>query len=126
MQTILLKAKLHTATVTRAELGYDGSCAIDTHLLELTGITEFEQIHCYNLDNGQRFITYAMRARAHSGIISVNGAAAHKVQVGHRLIICAYALYDAAARVGYQPTLVYLNAANQMQRIGHSIPLQMD
>jgi aspartate 1-decarboxylase len=126
MQTVLLKAKLHTAKVTRAELGYDGSCAIDSGLLELAGIEEFEQIHCYNLTNGERFITYAMRAKPRTGIISVNGAAAHKVTVGDRLIICAYCLYTDAERVGYQPTLVYLDADNKIQRIGHSIPVQQN
>ena len=74
----MLKTKLHRATVTHAELEYEGSCAIDGHLLDFSGILEYEQIQIYNITNGERFTTYAIRAEENSGIISVNGAAAHK------------------------------------------------
>src|SRR5438445_8864866 len=87
MQLTLLKAKLHRACVTHAELDYDGSCAIDSKLLDAAGILEFEQINIYNIANGERFTTYAIKAEAGSGIISVNGAAAHKARVGDRVII---------------------------------------
>ncbi|HAQ49995.1 MAG TPA: aspartate 1-decarboxylase, partial [Gammaproteobacteria bacterium] len=89
MQLTLLKAKLHRACVTHSELDYDGSCAIDNALLLAAGIFEYEQIAIYNITNGERFITYAIRAEAGSKIISVNGAAAHKASPGDRLIICA-------------------------------------
>lgn len=78
MQLTLLKCKLHQARVTHAELEYEGSCAIDETLMETAGIREYEQIHIYNLANGERFTTYAIRAEAGSRVISVNGAAAHK------------------------------------------------
>ena len=78
MHVSLLKAKLHRACVTRVELEYEGSCAIDDNLLKASGILEYEQVHIYNVTNGERFITYAIRAEAGSGTISVNGAAAHK------------------------------------------------
>ena len=94
MQITLLKAKLHHARVTHAELEYEGSCAIDGVLLEAAGIREYEQIHIYNLDNGERFVTYAIRAEDHSGIISINGAAAHKASPGNRVIICSYAVLN--------------------------------
>ena len=84
MQLNILKCKLHQACVTHAELDYDGSCAIDKRLLDLAGIQEFEQIDIYNITNGERFTTYAILAEAGSGIISVNGAAAHKARVGDR------------------------------------------
>ena len=91
MQSIMLKAKLHKAKVTHAVLEYEGSCAIDGRLLDMAGIREFEQIQIYNVTNGERFTTYAIRGEEGSGIISVNGAAAHKAGVGDTVIIAAYA-----------------------------------
>ena len=81
MHAIMLKAKLHRAEVTHAVLDYEGSCAIDGEWLDLSGIREYEQIHIYNINSGHRFSTYAIRAEEGSGIISVNGAAAHCAQV---------------------------------------------
>jgi len=92
MQITLLKSKLHHASVTHSELEYEGSCAIDGTLLSAANIQEYEQIQVYNLANGKRFTTYAIRAEDHSGIISVNGAAAHKASPGDRIIICTYAI----------------------------------
>ncbi|VTS66375.1 aspartate 1-decarboxylase [Streptococcus dysgalactiae subsp. equisimilis] len=82
MHAIMLKAKLHRAEVTHAVLDYEGSCAIDGDWLDLSGIREYEQIQIYNVDNGERFTTYAIRAENGSKMISVNGAAAHKAKVG--------------------------------------------
>ncbi|HFQ13264.1 MAG TPA: aspartate 1-decarboxylase, partial [Gammaproteobacteria bacterium] len=82
MLTTMLKAKLHRARVTHSELEYEGSCAIDGRLLEVSGIQEYEQIEIYNVSNGERFTTYAIRAEDGSGIISVNGAAAHRADPG--------------------------------------------
>ena len=84
MHAIMLKAKLHRAEVTHAVLDYEGSCAIDGEWLDLSGIREYEQIQIYNVDNGERFTTYAIRGEAGSRMISVNGAAAHKASVGDR------------------------------------------
>ena len=86
MQCTMLKAKLHQARVTHAELEYEGSCAIDGDLMDMAGILEYEQIQIYNIDNGERFETYAIRGEAGSKIISVNGAAAHKAQPGDRVL----------------------------------------
>ncbi|MDT8398288.1 MAG: aspartate 1-decarboxylase [Pseudomonadales bacterium] len=124
MQTIMLKSKLHRACVTHAELDYEGSCAIDGDLLDFSGIREYEQIQIYNIANGERFTTYAIRAEAGSRIISVNGAAAHKAAVGHRIIICAYSGYSPAELQGYKPTLVYLDEHNKITRSSHAIPVQ--
>jgi aspartate 1-decarboxylase len=120
----LLKAKLHQARVTHAELEYEGSCAIDAALLEAAGILEYEQIQVYNLANGERFTTYAIRAERGSGIVSVNGAAAHKAAPGDRVIVCAYAQLDAAEARRFKPRLVYLDAANRIVRTAHTIPVQ--
>lgn len=124
MQLTMLKCKLHRARVTHAELDYDGSCAIDSRLLDLAGLLEFEQIQIYNITNGERFTTYAIRAEAGSGIISVNGAAAHKARVGDRVIICAYGeMEEGAARV-FKPRLVYCDEANRVVRTTNTIPVQ--
>ncbi|MEC9362149.1 MAG: aspartate 1-decarboxylase [Sinimarinibacterium flocculans] len=125
MQLHMLKCKLHRACVTHAELDYDGSCAIDSKLLELAGILEFEQIDIYNVTNGERFTTYAIKAEPGSGIISVNGAAAHKARVGDRVIICAYATMDQAAARTLKPRLVYLDAQNRVERTANTIPVQL-
>ena len=120
----MLKAKLHRACVTHAELDYEGSCAIDSNLLDAAGIREYEQIQIYNLGNGERFTTYAIRAESGSRIISVNGAAAHKAAVGHRIIICAYGQYSEAELLNHKPGLVYLDEHNHIIRTGHAIPVQ--
>ncbi len=125
MQSTMLKAKLHQARITHAELEYEGSCAIDGELLDLSGIKEYEQIQIYNLNNGERFTTYAIRAEKGSKIISVNGAAAHKAAPGHRVIICAYATYSAAELLNYKPHLVYLDDNNQVVRSSNAIPVQV-
>jgi len=125
MLVTMLKGKLHKAQVTHCELEYEGSCAIDTQLLEAAGILPFEQIQIYNIDNGERFTTYAIEAEAGSGVISVNGAAAHKAEVGHRVIICAYGQMEAEAAREFSPDLVYMGPDNRIVRTGDGIPVQV-
>lgn len=125
MNLTMLKAKLHHARVTHAELEYEGSCAIDGRLLEVAGIREYEQIHLYNMDNGERLTTYAIRAEDGSGIISVNGAAAHKARPGHRVIICAYASLSQQEATVHPPVLVYLDHENRITRVGNTVPVQV-
>lgn len=125
MQLTLLKAKLHKAHVTHSELEYEGSCAIDSALLEAAGVHEYEQIHIYNLNNGERFTTYAIRAEAGSGTISVNGAAAHKANPGDRVIICAYAVLARNEVANFKPSLVYLDKDNRITRTSDQIPVQV-
>jgi len=120
----MLKAKLHRATVTRSELGYEGSCAIDGDFLDLAGIREYEQIQIYNVNNGERFTTYAIRAEAGSQVISVNGAAARLACAGDLVIICAYAVYDQKELANYKPALIYFNDKNEVVRTASSIPVQ--
>jgi len=124
MQLTLLKTKLHRACVTHSELEYEGSCAIDGQLLEAAGIHEYEQIQIYNVTNGERFTTYAIRAEAGSQIISVNGAAAHKASPGDRIIICAYATLQENEVANFKPTLVYLDENNHITNTRHAIPVQ--
>jgi aspartate 1-decarboxylase len=125
MQLTLLKCKLHRACVTHAEVDYEGSCAVDTELMDLAGIREYEQVQIYNVTNGERFTTYAICAQGGSGIISVNGAAAHRAAPGDRVIICAYATMDEKEAAGFKPRLVYLNEHNRVMRTGDQIPAQV-
>jgi aspartate 1-decarboxylase len=125
MQITLLKSKLHHARVTHAELEYEGSCAIDGRLLEAANIREYEQIQIYNLANGERFTTYAIRAQDDSGVISINGAAAHKANPGDRVIICTYAVLSQQEAVAFKPTLIYLDEHNRIKGMRHAIPVQV-
>src|SRR5690606_15733533 len=124
VQVTMLKAKLHQACVTQAELHYDGSCAIDAALLEAAGIREFEQIDIYNITNGERFTTYAILAERGSRTISVNGAAARRASPGDRVIICAYARMSDAEAAAFKPRLVYLNEHNDIVKTANTIPVQ--
>ena len=112
------------AAVTQAELWYDGSCAIDSNLLKLAGMREFEQIDIYNVNNGERFTTYIIKAEAGSGIISMNGAAARRVQVGDRIIIATYGQFSEVEMEAHKPKLVYLNEDNSIDRTANTIPVQ--
>ena len=124
MQRTMLKSKLHRATVTHSELHYEGSCAIDEALLDAANIHEYEQIQIYNVTNGERFTTYAIRAARDSGIISVNGAAAHKANPGDLVIIATYAVYNELELARYAPELVYVDADNRIMDTRQAIPVQ--
>lgn len=124
MQRTMLKSKLHRVHVTHSELHYEGSCAIDDALLEAANINEYEQISIYNVTNGERFNTYAIRAERDSGIISVNGAAAHKAHPKDIIIIASYAIYNEEELAEYSPQLVYVDEKNRMQSQRNAIPVQ--
>jgi aspartate 1-decarboxylase len=113
MQRTLLQAKLHRARVTHADLHYEGSCGIDQALLELSGIREFQHVEIYNINNGERFTTYAIAAPRGGSEISLNGAAARKAAIGDLLIICAYSAYSEAELAAYRPTIVLLDERNR-------------
>lgn len=125
MQYTMLKSKLHRACVTHSELDYEGSCAIDAELLKAANIHEYEQIEIYNVANGERFTTYAIQAESGSGIISVNGAAAHKANPGDRVIICTYTGLSQQELVNFKPTLVYLDETNSITHTRNTIPVQV-
>ena len=120
----MLKSKLHRVNVTHSELDYEGSCAIDEALLDAGNIREYEQISIYNVSNGERFSTYAIRAERHSGIISINGAAAHKANPGDIIIIASYAVYHESELEKYSPELVYVHSDNRIQSQRNAIPAQ--
>lgn len=125
MRRIMLKAKLHRVRVTHSELEYEGSVAVDGHLLDAADIREYERVEVYNLRNGERFATYAIRAEPGSGIVSVNGAAAHKAAVGDIVILCAYAELEERELATFQPRLVYVNERNRITHMRHAIPMQV-
>jgi aspartate 1-decarboxylase len=124
MQRIMLKSKLHRVHTTASKLNYEGSCAIDELLLEAADIREYEQIDIYNVNNGERFTTYAIKGQRGSGIISVNGAAARKAAVGDILIIASFSGYAEVELANYQPKLIYVDERNRIKRIGSEIPAQ--
>lgn len=109
----MLQAKLHRVTVTQADLHYEGSCGIDAILLDASGIREFQYIEIYNINNGERFSTYVIRAPHGSGEISLNGAAARKAMVGDLLIITAYSSYSEEELKTYQPVIVLADEHNR-------------
>jgi len=119
MKLTMLKSKIHRVTVTHAELDYEGSCAIDQNLMDKAGILPFEQLHIYNVANGERFTTYAITAPRGSGTIGVNGAAAHKAAVDDLLIICTYADMEAAEAEHFNPALVYVDSENIITHTSH-------
>jgi len=113
MQRTLLKSKIHRATVTDANLEYEGSVTIDSALLEQADIVEHEQVHVYNITNGNRLITYAISGPPGSGTICINGAGAHLVRPGHLVIICSYAQFDEAERSGHAPRVILVDEQNR-------------
>jgi aspartate 1-decarboxylase len=125
MQRPMLKSKIHRATVTHAELNYEGSCAIDEDLLDAADIREYQQIDIYNIHNGERFSTYAIRAERGSGVISLNGAAARKAQIGDLLIIASYAMLNVLELMKFEPDLVYVDERNRIKGRQHRIPVQV-
>ncbi len=113
MNRFVLKSKIHRATVTEADLNYEGSVTIDADLMTAADIVEFEQVHIYDVTNGNRIITYAMIGPAGSGMICINGAAAHKVHPGDLVILATYATATEAERREHQPKIVHVDAKNR-------------
>jgi aspartate 1-decarboxylase len=110
----LFKSKIHRATVTHADLDYEGSVTISGELLEAAEILENEQVHIWNVTRGTRLVTYALRGDVDSGIICINGAAAHLAEPGDKVIIATFAEVEAAAAQGWQPTVVFVDDKNRM------------
>ncbi len=121
MNLSLLKCKIHRATITGTELHYEGSCAIDDDLMQAAGLREYEEIQIWNVTNGERLSTYAIRAPAGSGTISLNGSAAHKGEVGDLVIIAAFAWMDEAEAEQHQPRKIYVDAENRSLDAGNPL-----
>ena len=113
MERTLLKSKIHRATVTDANLEYQGSVTVDPLLMAAADLLEWERVEIYNVTNGERFATYAIPGRPGAGEIVINGAAAHKARPGDIVILATYATYDEAAARRHRPSLVFVDAANR-------------
>jgi aspartate 1-decarboxylase len=113
MKRIMMKGKIHRATVTDANLAYEGSVTLDPVLMELADVLPHEQVHVYDVDNGSRLVTYAIEGRRGSGDVCLNGAAARLVQVGDRVIIVSYAEVDEAEARGFEPKVVRVDERNR-------------
>src|ERR1700704_4351995 len=114
MQRVMLKSKIHRATVTDCDLHYVGSITVDPELLEAADIREHEQVHVVDIDNGARFETYTIAGERGSGDLKVNGAAARLVHHGDTVILISYASYTEADLDGYEPRVVHVTRENQI------------
>ena len=110
MQRVMLKSKIHRATITDCDLHYVGSITIDTELLKAADILEHEQVHVLDIDNGARFETYTIAGEPGSGAMQINGAAARLVHEGDTIIVVSYASYDESEQARYQPRVVHVEA----------------
>jgi len=119
MERMMLKGKIHRATVTDANLDYEGSITVDQKLMEAADIIQFEQVHIYNVSNGNRFETYCIEGPPGSGTICLNGAAARMVSRGDLVIIAAYGLMNAEEIKSHKPKLVYVDAQNQIVKVAN-------
>ena len=113
----LLKSKIHRATVTHCELHYEGSCGIDEDLMDAANLCENEQIHIWNINNGERFVTYAIKAPRGSGIFSLNGSAARRAAVGDLIIIAAFGLVAEEGVAVHEPKLVFMDEKNKVKEL---------
>jgi aspartate 1-decarboxylase len=117
----MLKGKIHRATVTEANVDYEGSITIDAALMDAAGILPFEQVHVLDINNGSRLVTYAIEGDRGSGVICINGAAAHLVKVGDLVIILAYDVLTEEEAREHRPRLVYVNSRNEIVRTARDI-----
>ncbi len=117
MRRIMMKSKIHRATVTEANIEYEGSVTIDSKLLEAADIIEYEQVDIYNISNGERFTTYAIEGEPDSGVICLNGAAARRASVDDVVIICSYVVLDNGDLTNYKGRTVLVDKNNRVARI---------
>ena len=124
MYRTLLKSKIHRVAATHCELHYEGSCAIDEDLLDAAGMVENEQVHIWNINNGERFITYAIKGERGTGMISVNGSAARRAAVGDLLIIASFAQVHEKDLATHKPQLVFVDEHNRQNGGRDHVPTQ--
>lgn len=117
MKRIMLKAKIHRATVTETNIDYEGSLTLDESLMKEADMFPFEQIHVYNISNGERFVTYLVKGEEDSGVVGINGAAAHKAGKGDKLIIASYAMVDEEEIEFFMPKIVIVDKNNRIKSV---------
>lgn len=118
MRRTMMKSKIHRAIVTDSNLDYEGSITIDSLLMDKANIIPYEQVDIYNVTSGERFTTYAIRGDKDSGVICINGAAAHKAKKGDIIIIATYASFEEQELETFKPKKVYVDNANRI-KTGH-------
>ena len=116
MQIEILKSKIHRATVTQADMNYQGSISIDKNLMDQVGIIHYEKVDVYNITNGNRFTTYAIEGKGESGVIGINGAAAHLAKPGDMVIICSYCSIDEKESKTFKPQIILVDEKNKLKR----------
>jgi aspartate 1-decarboxylase len=126
MLRYFLKSKIHRATVTHCELHYEGSCAIDEDLLDASDIRENEQVHIWNIDNGERLVTYAICGARGSGIVSLNGSAARRASVGDLIIIAAFGMVAEEQIEAHRPRLVFVDGKNRLTELKQRVAVQLE
>ena len=122
MERILCKSKIHRATVTQADLDYEGSCTIDANLLKMADIMAYEEVHIWNVTNGSRMTTYAIEGEPDSGVICINGAAAHYAKPGDVVIIASFARYSEREARNHRPRLVFVDENNRPVLMDEEVP----
>ncbi len=113
----MLKSKIHKAKVTEIDLEYEGSLTLDESLMEAADMIPYEQVHVYNISNGERFVTYLIKGKKDSGVVGVNGAAAHKAKVGDKLIIASYVVLKEEKIDYFMPRILILDEENRIKEM---------
>ena len=121
MLRVMLKSKIHRATITEADLSYEGSLTIDADLMQAADILPYEMVHIFNISNGERFQTYAIDGEAGSGVMCLNGAAARKGTPGDLIIIATFATYDDAVLKEHHPKIILVDSQNRQRNAGDKI-----
>jgi len=117
VKKIMLKAKIHNAVVTQAEKDYEGSVSVDEDLLDEAGLVPYEQVHIYNITNGERFVSYLMKEKRGSGMVGINGSAVHKANVGDRVILAVFGLMDEEETDFFIPRVLIMDKDNKIKQI---------
>jgi len=125
MHRVMLKSKIHRLTVTDANIDYEGSITVDEDLMDVARLLQYEQVHIYNLTNGNRFETYVIKGERGSGEVCINGAAALLASPGDKVIIASYVILEEEEARGHQPILVYVDEGNRIKVQGSEFKVQI-
>jgi aspartate 1-decarboxylase len=120
MKRTLLRSKIHRATVTEADVDYEGSITIDSGLMRAATLAEYELVHIADVTNGERLETYVMTGPAGSGMVHMNGAAARRINVGDNIIIMAYGQVEEPLPADWEPKIVLVDGENRIREVGHA------
>lgn len=118
----MFKSKIHRATVTHADVDYEGSVSIDRHLMEAANILPHEEVHVWDVTNGARLVTYALEAEPHSGVVCLNGAAAHLINPGDLVILATFAEMEEQEAQGFEPEVVFVDEDNSIKKKAQETP----